>query len=310
MALERQAGDWQALLDGIHQDAQVAFGRGKVASYIPALANVNPKLFGISVATVDGINIHAGDAHKHFSIQSVSKIFTLALALRDIGESLWEHVGREPSGNKFNSLIQLEHEHGVPRNPFINAGALAVADQLTAHSANARGKLLRFMSDLCGRAVQFDYGVAKSEAQTGHRNAALAHFMKSFGVLDGQVDDVLDAYFHQCAIAMTAAELAKAALFLANRGVNPINLEEIVSPLQTRRINALMLTCGLYDAVGEFAYQVGLPAKSGVGGGIVAVVPGKLTIAVFSPELEASGNSCVGVEALKLFVERTGLSVF
>ena len=175
---EHQTTDWQALLDGIHRDAQVAFGRGKVATYIPALANVNPKLFGISLATVDGVQVHAGDAHRPFSIQSVSKIFTLALALRDIGESLWEHVGREPSGNKFNSLIQLEHEHGVPRNPFINAGALAVADQLTAHSANARGKLLRFMSDLCGRAVQFDFAVAKSEAQTGHRNAALAHFIQ------------------------------------------------------------------------------------------------------------------------------------
>jgi glutaminase len=302
--------NWQTLLNEIHRDAQVAFGQGRVASYIPALANVNPRLFGISIATVEGEQACAGDAHTLFSIQSVSKIFTLALALRDIGESLWEHVGREPSGNKFNSLIQLEHEHGVPRNPFINAGALAVADQLTAHSANARGKLLRFMSDLCGRAVQFDYAVAKSEAQTGHRNAALAHFMKSFGVLDGQVADVLDAYFHQCAIAMSAAELARASLFLANRGVQPSTGEVIVSPLQTRRINALMLTCGLYDAVGEFAYQVGLPAKSGVGGGIVAVVPGKLTIAVFSPELEASGNSCVGVEALKLFVERTGLSVF
>ena len=302
--------DWQTLLNEIHLDAQVAFGRGVVASYIPALANVNPRLFGISIATVDGEQASAGDAHTLFSIQSVSKIFTLALALRDIGESLWEHVGREPSGNKFNSLVQLEHEHGIPRNPFINAGALAVADQLTAHSANARGKLLRFMSDLCGRSVQFDHAVAKSEAQTGHRNAALAHFMKSFGVLDGQVADVLDAYFHQCAIAMSAAELAKAALFLANRGVQPSSAEVIVSQLQTRRINALMLTCGLYDAVGEFAYQVGLPAKSGVGGGIVAVVPGKLTIAVFSPELEASGNSCVGVEALKLFVERTGLSVF
>lgn len=302
--------NWQDLINDIHQDAQVAFGRGKVASYIPALASVNPRLFGIAIATVDGIQVSAGDAHTLFSIQSVSKVFTLALALRDIGESLWEHVGREPSGNKFNSLIQLEHEHGVPRNPFINAGALAVADQLTAHSANARGKLLRFMSDLCGRAVQFDYAVAKSEAQTGHRNAALAHFMKSFGVLDGQVANVLDAYFHQCAIAMSATDLARASLFLANRGVQPGSNEVIVSPLQTRRINALMLTCGLYDAVGEFAYQVGLPAKSGVGGGIVAVVPGKLVISVFSPELEASGNSCVGVEALKLFVERTGLSVF
>lgn len=302
--------NWQALIDDIHQDAQLAFGSGKVASYIPALARVNPRLFGISLATVDGEQVSAGNAHTLFSIQSVSKVFTLALALRDIGESLWEHVGREPSGNKFNSLIQLEHEHGVPRNPFINAGALAVADQLTAHSANARGKLLRFMSDLCGRAVQFDYAVAKSEAQTGHRNAALAHFMKSFGVLEGQVADVLDAYFHQCAIAMSTAELARAALFLANRGVQPGTNEVVLSPLQTRRINALMLTCGLYDAVGEFAYQVGLPAKSGVGGGIIAVVPGKLIIAVFSPELNASGNSCVGVEALKLFVERTGLSVF
>lgn len=303
--------NWQPLLEAIHQDAQVAFGRGKVASYIPALAGVAPRKFGLALASVDGEYAQTGDAREAFSIQSISKVFTLTLALRSIGEQLWEHVGREPSGNKFNSLVQLEHEAGIPRNPFINAGALVVSDQITSHCANARMQLLALVRDLSGNArINYDHAVAKSEAQTGFRNAALANFMKSFGALEGKVDEVLDAYFHQCALAMSCVDLARSLLFLANRGVDPASRAEVVTPLQARRINALMLTCGLYDAVGEFAFQVGLPAKSGVGGGIIAVVPGKLTLAVWSPELEESGNSCVGVEALRLFVERTGLSIF
>lgn len=302
---------WQELLNGIHGDALRLRGVGKVADYIPALAEVPAEKFGIALCTVDGEQAAVGDADLSFSIQSISKVYTLVLALRVVGDALWTRCGREPSGNKFNSLVQLEHEHGIPRNPFINAGALVVTDQLVVHSVNARLLLLGLLRQLTGNPrLNCDARVARSEAGHGHRNAALVNFMKSFGVIQGDVATVLDTYFHQCAVAMSCRELARASLFLANRGIDPGSAEPILNPLQTRRVNALLLTCGLYDAVGDFAYDVGLPAKSGVGGGIVAIVPGKLAICAWAPELDESGNSVIAQEALKLFVERTGLGVF
>jgi glutaminase len=303
--------DFAGILAEIHAQAGQLMGSGKVADYIPALADVNPRKFGLALTTVEGERFALGDAQESFSIQSISKLFTLSLALRIVGDELWTRCGREPSGSKFNSLVQLEHELGIPRNPFINAGALLVADQLVRRSANPRLLVLTLLRELSGNpAVNFDQEVARSEAQTGFRNAALVNFMKSFGVIDSPVDAVLDTYFHQCSIAMSCVDLARAGLFLANRGVDPQSAQCVLNPLQARRINALMLTCGLYDAVGDFAYDVGLPAKSGVGGGILAIVPGKLSICVWSPELDDSGNSVVGKECLRLFVERTGLSVF
>jgi len=299
------------LLESIRNKVQQYLGQGKVAQYIPALGKIDPRKFGMAVCTVDGVCTAVGDAHEAFSIQSISKVFTLTLALRSFPDELWSRCGREPSGSRFNSLVQLEHEQGVPRNPFINAGALVVADLLTTHGANARAHLLDFMRRLSGNAgVAFDSVVARSEADTGFRNAALANFMKSYGVIKGAVPQVLDTYFHQCALAMSCVDLAKAALFLANRGTQPGLVGEVLTPVQTRRVNALMLTCGLYDAVGEFAYDVGLPAKSGVGGGIVAVVPGRLSIAVWSPELGPEGNSVLGVAALQELVESTGWGIF
>ena len=231
--------------------------------------------------------------------------------MRRMGEVLWERIGREPSGNPFNSLVQLENEQGKPRNPFINAGAIAVADRLVS-LGHAEAELIALMSNLCGEAIGYDEEVAASEAVTGFRNVALANFMKSFGKIDNDVDAVLDFYFHQCALRMSCRQLAKAAGYLCRDGAHPVagDGSPVVSERQARRLNALMLTCGTYDAAGEFAFRIGLPCKSGVGGGIVAVVPDQLTLCVWSPAVDESGNSVLGTRALELFAGRSGLSIF
>ncbi len=302
--------DYQPVIARIAEEVKPLFARGRVADYIPALACVPRDKFGIAVHTVDGDRAVAGDAMESFSIQSISKLFTLTLALRHVGDKLWKRVGREPSGSAFNSLVQLEYEHGIPRNPFINAGAHVVTDALLKEKPGAKDTLLDFMRALSGdQAIGYDEIVAQSEAETGFRNRALANFLKAEGNLIGAVDDVLDVYFHQCALAMTCADLARAALFLARDGKDAEGTR-IVSSAQSKRINALMLTCGTYDAAGDIAYRIGIPAKSGVGGGIVGVVPGRLAIAVWSPSLDKGGNSLAGVRALELFTIRTGLSVF
>jgi glutaminase len=302
--------DFQKTIDGIAEEVKPLFARGRVADYIPALACVPRDKFGIAVHTVDGECATAGDAMEPFSIQSISKLFMLTLALRHVGDKLWQRVGREPSGSAFNSLVQLEYEHGIPRNPFINAGAHVVTDALLQEKPQAKETLLTFVRDLSGDpAIAYDETVARSEAETGFRNRALANFLKAEGNLTGAVDDVLDVYFHQCALAMNCADLARATLFLARDGKD-VEGARIVSPAQSKRINALMLTCGTYDAAGDFAYRIGIPAKSGVGGGIVAVVPGRLALAVWSPSLDKTGNSLAGLRALELFTTRTGLSVF
>jgi glutaminase len=302
--------DYQAIVERIVTEVRADIGRGKVADYIPALARVPAAQFGLALHALDGNRASAGDAGKQFSIQSVSKVFSLTLAMKLIGEELWQRIGREPSGDPFNSLIQLEYENGRPRNPFINAGAICVADCLISNTGDAKTALREFVSELCGEPVQFDAEVAASEKAWGYRNAALASFMKSFGNLHNDVDAVLDVYFHQCSLAMNCTQLARACSYLANQGVSPLSGERIVTERQTRRINALMLTCGTYDAAGEFAFCVGLPCKSGVGGGIVAIVPRHLSLCVWSPALGPSGNSVAGMRALELFVAGTGLSVF
>jgi len=303
--------NFQAVLDEINAEIRPLLGReGTVASYIPALARVDARQFGIALRTCDGEEAAAGDSATPFSVQSVSKMFSLTLAMQQLGEDLWQRIGREPSGNPFNSLVQLENEQGKPRNPFINAGAIAVADRLLSHG-DAKAELLALMSGLCGEAVGFDAEVAASEAATGFRNVALANFMKSFGKLDNDVSAVLDVYFNQCAIRMSCVQLARAAGYLCRDGVHPYDkTQQIVTERQARRINSLMLTCGTYDAAGDFAFLIGLPCKSGVGGGIVAVVPDTLTLCVWSPALSPSGNSLLGMKALEMFVARTGLSVF
>jgi len=303
--------DFQPVLDEINAEIRPLLGvGGKVASYIPALARVPATQFGMALRTRSGHEACAGDAAVPFSIQSVSKLFTLTLAMQHLGERLWERIGREPSGNPFNSLVQLENEQGKPRNPFINAGAIAVADRLLS-VGDAKAMVLALMSSLANEAIAFDDEVAASEAATGYRNYALANFMKSFGKIDNDVMPVLDMYFHQCALRMNCVQLARAVAFLCRDGAHPFDgRPAVTTERQTRRINALMLTCGTYDAAGDVAFSIGLPCKSGVGGGIVAVVPDHLTLAVWSPALDATGNSLLGMKALELFVAKTGLSVF
>ena len=287
--------------------------RGTVASYIPELARVNPDAFGLVVVDDDGHVAAAGDVDVPFSIQSVSKVFTLTLALGLIGDRLWQRVGREPSGSPFNSIVQLERERGVPRNPFINAGAIAVTDViLSGHKPReALGEIVRFMRFLANdSSIVIDDAVAASEQRTGFRNIALANYMKSFGVLDNPVDYTLGVYFHHCAIAMSCRQLAMAGRFLAHDGRNPGTGLTVVSPERARRINAVMLTCGHYDGSGEFAYRVGLPGKSGVGGGIMAIAPGKASIAVWSPGLDAQGNPLLAQIALEMLTKRMGWSIF
>ena len=287
--------------------------RGAVAGYIPELARVDPGQFGLAVIDAEGRVEAAGDCDVPFSIQSISKVFTLTLALGLAGDRLWERVGREPSGSPFNSIVQLEREQGVPRNPFINAGAIAVTDTILAgrRPRETLGEILRFVQSLAmDDAIAIDREVAASEARTGFRNAALANYMKSFGVLRNPVEFTLGVYFHHCAIAMSCRQLARAGRFLAHLGRDPGSGFSVVQPERARRINALMLTCGHYDGSGEFAYRVGLPGKSGVGGGILAVAPGRASVAVWSPGLDAAGNSHLGRIALEALARRMGWSIF
>ena len=303
--------DYQAILEEIHHEVRPRVGSGRVADYIPALERVPPDRFGMALRTVEGELFRVGDADEGFSIQSISKVFTLTMALGRVGEELFSRVGREPSGTPFNSLVQLESENGKPRNPLINAGALVVADVLQSHLADAKAEVLAFVRDLCGGGdARYDPEVVRSERQWGDRNAALAHFLKSFGNLDNTIEAVLDLYVHHCGLAMSCVELAAAFQYLAQGGRNPASGERLLTPSLTKRTNALLLACGVYDAAGDFAYRVGLPGKSGVGGGIIAVMPGEWSVAVWSPGLDPSGNSLAGTLALELLTTKTGVSIF
>lgn len=287
--------------------------RGKVASYIPELAKVSPDQFGIAVTTADGAMYVGADADTLFSIQSISKVFTLTLALGKVGDMLWRKVGREPSGDPFNSIIQLEHEKGKPRNPFINAGAIAVTDVLLAgHEPRAvLGQILRFIRAVADdETIAMDRHVARSEKETGFLNTALANYMRAFKVLENPVEHALGVYFHHCSIAMSCRQLAMAGRYLAFGGRLPGAAGKVISTERARRINALMLTCGHYDGSGDFAFRVGLPAKSGVGGGILAVAPNKASIGVWSPGLDAQGNSVLGSLALEELAKAMNWSVF
>lgn len=299
------------VLKTISDEVRPFLGRGKVADYIPRLAAVPIDKFGMAVQTVDGETHAVRDAYESFSVQSISKVFVLTMALKMARGEIWKRVGREPSGNPFNSLVQLEYENGIPRNPFINAGALVITDIVMSHSEQPAELILNFVRRLSGNdAVQYDNEVAESEKICGHRNAALASLLKSFGNLQNDVTQVLDLYFLFCSLSMNCVDLAKSVMFLANRGICPWNGEMIITPSQAKRINALMLTCGTYDAVGQFAYLVGLPGKSGVGGGIAAVIPERMGLAVWSPGLNHSGNSLAGTLALEMFTTKTGISIF
>ncbi|MEX3940442.1 glutaminase [Paraburkholderia sp. BR10937] len=303
--------DYTPILDAIHRDLQPYIGTGRVADYIPELATVRADHFGMAIVTVDGQVYRTGDADVRFSIQSISKLFACTLAFQLLGDALWQRVGREPSGTAFNSLVQLEFEAGKPRNPFINAGALVVTDVLCRRFVQAETALVDFMRRLAGEpSIGYDLRVAQSELAHAERNRAMAHFIASFGNLEMPADTVIDAYCRQCAISMSCVELARAALFLANGGVSPASGEPVLDASSAKRLSALMLTCGTYDAAGDFVYRVGLPAKSGVGGGIIAVLPGEFAVCVWSPGLDATGNSLVGSLALEWLTTRTGRSIF
>ncbi|NOF46188.1 glutaminase B [Vibrio cholerae] len=300
------------ILASIIEEVRPLTGQGKVADYIPALAKVPSEKLGIAVFTNQGEVISAGDAQEGFSIQSISKVLslTLAMGLYQPNE-LWSRVGKEPSGQAFNSLIQLEMEHGIPRNPFINAGAIVVCDMLQSRLSAPRQRLLEFVRQLSGEPlIAYDKVVAASEMMHSDRNAAIAYLMRSFGNFHNEVIPVLHNYFHACALKMSCVELAKTFSYLANKGVSVVTGDTVITPTQSKQTNALLATCGLYDGAGEFAYRVGMPGKSGVGGGIIAVVPGEMTIAVWSPALDQSGNSLAGTRALELLAQRIGRSIF
>ncbi len=303
--------NYQQILDTIQEQVRPLLSKGKVATYIPELSKVSPQHFGMAVYCLDGTSYTVGDAHQKFSTQSVTKLFALALAFEREGNAIWKRVGREPSGNPFNSLTQLEYERGVPRNPFINAGALVINDILAQRYVQADIAVLQFMRMLADESkIDFDREVAISEQKHAHRNNAIAHLMKDFGNLQNPVDAVIDSYCRQCSITMTCLELAKAGSFLANHGTIPWSGQKILDSSSAKRLNAVMLTCGTYDVAGDFAFRVGLPAKSGVGGGILALVPGELAVCVWSPGLDPAGNSLAGVMALELFTTMTARSIF
>ncbi len=305
--------DLQAIADDIAARMAGQSVRGKVADYIPELAKADLNKFGLAIAPLDGDVVVAGDADETFSIQSISKVFSLTLALKRIGATLWQRVGREPSGDPFNSIVQLEYERGVPRNPFINAGAIVVADVLL--EGRKPDEAVDEILALCRRlaeddAIVIDDAVVKSETQTGARNRALAQFILSEGNLKGEVTDVLSVYFRHCSIAMSCRQLAMAGRYLVASWNLDQDAEEVLSPERVRRVCALMMTCGSYDASGEFAFRVGIPAKSGVGGGVLGLVPGVASVAAWCPGLDEKGNSLLATAAFEELVRATGWSVF
>lgn len=305
------AMDYQHILDKIAVEVNSLPITGKVASYIPELATVKASHFGVHLHSIDESDFHIGEHQNRFSIQSISKVFTLALALKTVGPKVWERLDVEPSGDPFNSLVQLEYEKGIPRNPFINAGALVISDILISAYKNPKEELLNFIKKLAStETIEYDDRVAASEIKHSHRNASLVNLMKSFGNIENDVDKVLDFYCNHCAIAMSCEELSKTFMLFVNNGKVQQDGEQILNPSTTKRINAIMLTCGFYDESGEFAFRVGIPGKSGVGGGIVAIHPEKYSVAVWSPPLNEKGNSELGMHVLELLTTHTGSSVF
>lgn len=299
------------LLQSIEEAVRPLIGSGKVADYIPALANVNPNQFGIAIYSNEGELFQAGQAQTDFSIQSISKVFSLTLAMKHYGEDMWQRVGREPSGNPFNSLVQLEYEAGVPRNPFINAGALVVSDMNQSRFASPHYAMREYIRRLAGnKELTSDQVVSNSEFEFRSRNASMAYLMKAFGNFENDVEAVLRSYFDNCAMRMNCIDLAKAFSFLANKGYCHHSGEQVISAREAKQVNGLLATSGLYDEAGNFAYRVGLPGKSGVGGGIIAIVPNRFSVCVWSPELNKSGNSLAGIAALEALSDHIGWSIF
>ena len=302
--------DYQKILEDIYTEIQPYAGIGAQADYIPALAKVDPDQFGMALTTVDGESYQCQNAEEKFSIQSISKVFALAMALSLKGESLWTIVGKEPSGTAFNSLVQLEFEKGKPRNPFINAGAIVIADMLMSELEDPDAAFLGFIRELSGREdVGYNMEVAESEREKGYLNAAIANMLKYHGTIRNDIEEVLMFYFRMCSVEMSCAELSRAFLAFTNCSRFDYAGFKLTSS-QIKRLNAVMQTCGFYDEAGEFSYLVGLPGKSGVGGGIVAVYPMRYSVAVWSPRLNSKGNSIMGMKALELLTSYTQESIF
>lgn len=303
--------EYRDLLQKIYSAVTALPNEGKVADYIPELATVDPDKFGIFLFGLDGKSCEAGDCREKFSIQSIVKVLSLTLAFERKGEQIWNRVDVEPSGTPFNSLVQLEYEKGIPRNPLINAGALVICDILISELINPEEDFLAFVRDLAGsNNIHYNPKMAASEKKHGYRNCALINLMKSFGNIHNETERVLDFYFNICSLEMSCQELAGTFSLFANRGVNVFSGQRIISSSKSKRISAIMQTCGFYDEAGEFTFRVGLPGKSGVGGGIAAIFPGHYSVAVWSPPLNEKGNSEKGMKALELLTTLSESSMF
>ncbi len=303
--------NYQEILETIYSRIKEGENQGATATYIPELSKVDPEKFGVNLTTVNNQSFGVGDTRDKFSIQSIAKVLTLCLAYQLRGESIWKRLGYEPSGTAFNSLVQLESDQGIPRNPLINAGALVICDILMSALGDAREEFLQFVRDIAGNAsINYSDHIVESEKSAGFVNIALCNYIKSFGNIHNDCDDVLDFYFKMCSIELTCEELSQTFLFLANGGRKALPSKPLLTPSQVKRTNAIMQTCGLYDESGDFAFRVGLPGKSGVGGGIVAVYPGHYCITVWSPKLNKKGNSYRGMKFLEEFTTLTEMSIF
>lgn len=302
---------YQQIIDEIYEIVKAEENIGKVASYIPELAKVDPDNFGVHLRTCEGQEFSAGNWQTRFSIQSISKVLSLSLAYNLLGDKIWDRVGVEPSGSPFNSLIQLETDKGIPRNPFLNGGAMVICDMLISELGNAAAEFLSFIRSLSTQnQINYDKAVSKSEKSVGYRNIALCNFIKSFGNIENDPYEVLDFYFTICSLEMNCQELSRTFLFLAMDDYLTVNKKQVLNTSQGKRVNAIMQTCGFYDESGEFSFRVGLPGKSGVGGGIMALHPDKYCISVWSPKLNQKGNSYRGMRFLEMFTTKTESSIF
>ncbi|EGV42036.1 glutaminase [Bizionia argentinensis JUB59] len=302
--------DYQSILNNIYARVTRETDKGKIAKYIPELSRVDPNRFGIHLKLISGEEFSVGDSDVGFSIQSISKVLTLSMAMSQVEAKIWNRVDVEPSGNPFNHLSLLELEEGIPRNPLINSGAIVIADILVSQLKDPKAEFLKYVQDITGDpSISYNLKVAQSEKETGFNNYAAANLLKSFNNLNNSVDAVLDFYFHQCSLEMSCAQLSKAFFLFANKGLCLKNVARLTKS-QAKRINAIMLTCGFYDEAGEFAFEVGLPGKSGVGGGIAASLPNEFSIAVWAPGLNPQGNSKLGMQALERFTTLTNQSIF
>lgn len=308
--IKSAASPFRTYLQDVHREFK-DLDDGLVADYIPELAKADPKDFGISIVTANGSVYEVGQCAQKFTIQSVSKAFMYGLALEDLGrEKTLERVGVEPTGDPFNSIIKLDESSNRPHNPMVNAGAIATAGMIQGETLpNRLNRVLDMFEKYAAHRLDVDMAVYSSEKTTGHRNRALAHLMLNFGMIDSNIDEILDLYFQQCSILVNAHDLAVMGATLANDGRNPISNSQAIDPLYIQDVLSVMYTCGMYDYAGQWAYDVGLPAKSGVGGGICAVVPGLMGIGIYSPPLDIKGNSVRGVRACEKLSRDLGLHI-